>query len=96
MRGERVFFFFANVSLCIGSCQVCAYWRQCYDSHHQWTAEYGDMARYLVSGVQGCQALAEGGGYDPGREELKGGGGGKVDSRHRRMQADEASHDANE
>jgi hypothetical protein len=56
----------ANVCFCVGSCQVCAYWRQCDDSYHEWTAEHGDVAGYLVFGVQGGEALEEGGGYNSG------------------------------
>lgn len=34
-----------------GSCQVCAYWRQCYDSDNERQVEHRYMAGYLVFGV---------------------------------------------
>jgi secondary thiamine-phosphate synthase enzyme len=50
----------------VGTCQVSTGWRERYDSDYEWTAEYRNVAGYLVFGVQRLQAHEEGCGDNSG------------------------------
>lgn len=60
-----------------GPHQIRAHRRERHRPHHGWEAGDGRLARGLAHGVSQQQAYAERGCYDPGGEDVRGGGEGR-------------------